>query len=78
MDISAGTYALRARGSVLKFSGFLALYEEGKDEVAPKKDSDADEVTGQLPVLEEGETLTLRAITKAIYPGTDHRDAERG
>jgi DNA topoisomerase-1 len=62
VDISAGRYTLRARGSVLKFSGFLALYEEGKDEVALKKDSDADEVTGQLPTLEKGETLTLRAI----------------
>jgi DNA topoisomerase-1 len=62
VDISAGRYGLRARGSVLKFNGFLALYEEGKDEVALKKDSDADEVTGQLPALEKGETLTLRAI----------------
>jgi DNA topoisomerase-1 len=62
VDITAGRYSLRARGSVLKFSGFLALYEEGKDEIALKKDSDADEVTGQLPALETGEALKLRSV----------------
>ncbi len=62
VDIGAGRFNLRARGSVLKFRGFLALYEEGKDEVALKKDSDADEVTGELPTLKEGEVLTLRSL----------------
>ena len=31
VDIAAGRFQLRARGSVLKFRGFLTLYEEGKD-----------------------------------------------
>jgi DNA topoisomerase-1 len=32
VDVSAGDYILRAVGSVIVFQGFLALYEEGKDE----------------------------------------------
>ncbi len=34
IDISAGDYLLRATGSVEKFNGFRAVYEEGKDEKA--------------------------------------------
>jgi DNA topoisomerase I len=32
VDIEAGAYLLRARGSTLKFRGFLAVYEESADE----------------------------------------------
>ncbi len=66
VDIGAGRFQLRARGSVLKFRGFLTLYEEGKDEVATKKDAEAEETNGetarQLPPLEQGETLELNSI----------------
>jgi len=67
VDIKAGRYALRARGSVLKFPGFLSLYEEGKDEESAKKDPDADdatpsETTGKLPQLEDGERLSLQSV----------------
>ncbi|MEC7839256.1 MAG: type I DNA topoisomerase [Chlamydiota bacterium] len=44
---------LRATGSVIKFEGFLAVYEEMHDE----DDSDSDSKT--LPNLEEGATLNL-------------------
>ena len=67
VDIKAGRYDLRARGSVLKFPGFLSLYEEGKDEESAKKDTDAEdstpsETTGKLPQLEDGERLSLQSV----------------
>src|SRR5205807_557713 len=60
IDINAGSrYLLRATGSVIKFNGFLAVYEEGKDE----KDEEDEEQTHKLPLVEEGERLTLNSIT---------------
>src|SRR4030095_6420549 len=54
IDISAGPrYLFRATGSVIKFNGFLAVYEEGKDE----KDADDEEQAHKLPLVEEGERL---------------------
>lgn len=66
-EIEAGRYTLRARGSVLKFSGFLAVYEEGKDDDASKKDGEREasgkaEGRTQLPPLTEGEILKLLGL----------------
>ena len=59
IDISAGPgYLFRATGSVIKFNGFLAVYEEGKDE----KDADDEEQAHKLPLVEEGEHLTLNSV----------------
>src|ERR671939_1385543 len=52
IDIKAGErYLFRATGSVIKFNGFLAVYEEGKDE----KDEEDDEAARKLPLVEQGE-----------------------
>ncbi|MGH9801699.1 MAG: DNA topoisomerase, partial [Blastocatellia bacterium] len=60
IDIAAGEkYRFRATGSVLKFDGFLAVYEEGKDE----KDEDDDERAAKLPKVEKGEQLKLNSLT---------------
>lgn len=57
VEIAAGErYTLRATGLVLKFSGFIKVYEEGKDE----KDEDEDE--HDLPKLVQGERLKLNSI----------------
>ena len=48
---------LRATGTVVKFDGFLALYQEGQDE-----DAD-DEEARKLPPMSAGEPLTKRSIT---------------
>jgi DNA topoisomerase-1 len=48
---------LRATGTVIKFDGFLALYQEGRDD-----DSD-DEESRRLPEMSSGERLTKRSIT---------------
>ncbi|MGH9944127.1 MAG: type I DNA topoisomerase, partial [Pyrinomonadaceae bacterium] len=59
IDIEAGRLLFRATGSVLKFDGFLRVYEEGRDE---KTDED-DEAARKLPLVEKGETLKLNAVT---------------
>ncbi|HEY9231463.1 MAG TPA: type I DNA topoisomerase, partial [Blastocatellia bacterium] len=46
IDIKAGErYLFRATGSVVKFNGFMAVYEEGKDE----KDEEDEEAEHKLP-----------------------------
>jgi len=52
-------YMFRATGSVPKFDGFLAVYEEGKD----AKDEDDEELKHKLPLVTQGETLKFKAIT---------------
>jgi DNA topoisomerase-1 len=57
VDVSAGDYTLRAAGSVIVFQGFLALYEEAKDEPAENGKSDE-----RLPDLSRGQPLDLLGI----------------
>ena len=52
-------YTFRATGSVLKFEGFLKVYQEGKDTV----DEDDEELKHRLPAVTEGEVLRFRKIT---------------
>ncbi|MGH9839088.1 MAG: type I DNA topoisomerase [Blastocatellia bacterium] len=60
IDIKAGEkYLFRATGSVIKFDGFLAVYEEGKDE----KDEEDEERAAKLPKVEKGEELKLNSLT---------------
>jgi DNA topoisomerase I len=59
IDISAGRFTFRATGSVLKFDGFLKVYQEGRDEKA----EDEEEAERTLPLVEKGEALKLNAIT---------------
>ncbi len=49
-------YMFRVTGSVLKFDGFLKVYEEAKD----AKDEEDEALKHKLPVLEEGQKLTLK------------------
>jgi DNA topoisomerase-1 len=51
-------YRFRATGSVPKFDGFLAVYEEGKDQ----KDDEDEELKHKLPAVAEGEVLKFKAI----------------
>jgi DNA topoisomerase I len=48
---------LRATGTVVKFDGFLTLYQEGRDEDADDEDS------RRLPEMSAGERLAKRSIT---------------
>ncbi len=51
-------YVYRVTGSVLKFDGFLKVYQESKD----AKDEEDEELKHKLPALEPGETLTLKEL----------------
>ena len=66
-------YLFRATGTVVKFAGHTAVYQEAKDaETAktPKTDQDIeDENERQLPVLSDGERLRLIAQEGQAVPG---------
>ncbi len=51
-------YVFRATGSVLKFDGFLKVYEEGKDQ----KDEEDEDLKHKLPIVTEGETLRFKEL----------------
>jgi DNA topoisomerase-1 len=57
IDIQAGRFVFRATGSVLKFDGFLKVYQEGRDEK-----TDDEEAERALPLVAEGDALTLNKI----------------
>ncbi|MGZ8335868.1 MAG: type I DNA topoisomerase, partial [Allosphingosinicella sp.] len=50
-----GRHALRATGQVVLFPGFLALYEEGRDD-------EADEEARRLPRLRDGDRPHMKAV----------------
>jgi len=54
----AETFWFRVTGSVLKFDGFLKVYEESKE----GKDEEDEELKHKLPPLEAGQKLTLREL----------------
>src|SRR5208337_354233 len=51
-------YRFRVTGSVLKFEGFLKVYEESKD----TKDEEDEALKHKLPELTEGQKLTLKGL----------------
>ncbi|MGA3212104.1 MAG: type I DNA topoisomerase [Terriglobales bacterium] len=52
-------YRFRVTGSVMKFDGFLKVYEESKD----SRDEEDEALKHKLPPLEAGQMLTLKALT---------------
>jgi DNA topoisomerase I len=62
VDIDAKSGAeifwFRVTGSILKFDGFLKVYEESKE----GKDEEDEELKHKLPPLEAGQKLTLRSL----------------
>ena len=61
IDAKSGTetFWFRVTGSILKFDGFLKVYEESKE----GKDEEDEELKHKLPALEAGQKLTLRSIS---------------
>ncbi|MFZ0792596.1 MAG: DNA topoisomerase, partial [Candidatus Korobacteraceae bacterium] len=51
-------YRFRVTGSVLKFEGFLKVYEESKD----SKDEEDEALKHKLPLLVEGQKLTFKGL----------------
>ncbi len=60
VDVEAGECGFRATGSILKFRGFTAVYEEGVDD--PAAEDAAGEEGRVLPDLAEGEELRLLGL----------------
>ncbi|MGC2150569.1 MAG: type I DNA topoisomerase, partial [Terriglobales bacterium] len=60
IDAKSGNevFWFRVTGSVMKFDGFLKVYEESKD----SKDEEDEELKHKLPALEAGQKLTLKAL----------------
>ncbi len=58
--IAARDYLLSATGSVEKFNGFRAVYEEGKDEKAEMEEDE--ELKHRFPAVAQGEALKLRDL----------------
>jgi DNA topoisomerase-1 len=61
VDIAAKaerTYDFRVSGSVMKFDGFLKVYEQ----IAEKKDEDDEALNNKLPALNDGQALTKQKI----------------
>ena len=54
--VGARNLDLRATGTVIKFDGFLTLYQEGED------DAQEDDEVKRLPAMSAGEALAKRAI----------------
>jgi DNA topoisomerase-1 len=57
-DIVAGDCLFRAQGQTLKFKGFTAVYVESRED----DEAADDEADRAMPVLEEGEVLTLHGL----------------
>jgi len=60
IDAKSGAvdYRFRVTGSVLKFEGFLKVYEESKD----TRDEEDEALKHKLPPLVEGQKLTLKSL----------------
>ena len=71
VEIEAAEHSFRASASSLKFAGYTAVYEEGRDEEKEEKES-------PLPALQEGEQLALRDFSRDQHftqPPTHYTDA---
>jgi DNA topoisomerase-1 len=58
-----GQHELRATGQVVKFPGFLAVYEEGRDQKPDGPDSDGgDDDSGLLPAMSKGDMPAKKGV----------------
>jgi len=70
VDVDANGYVFRAKGSVPKFPGWLAVYGQGSEaeeaeptpQVRPGTPEEDEPASGVLPALAVGQTLDLRGI----------------
>ncbi|KFE62124.1 type I DNA topoisomerase [Hyalangium minutum] len=69
-DITAGRATFRASGSTLKFPGYLAVYgasltpeeESEKEKAKAAGEEGAEDATGELPVLNDGDKIRLNKL----------------
>jgi DNA topoisomerase I len=65
VQIDAGRVELKATGSITKFAGFLAVYQESKADESPT--AGQEETESVLPELREGEVLSLKQLTPSQH-----------
>jgi DNA topoisomerase-1 len=74
VDINNGPYTLRASGEILKFPGFLAIFQEVDED---DQEPDAAEKDKRLPQVDEGEILKLLELeTKQNFTQPPSRYSE--
>ena len=59
LETADGRTGLRATGQVIQFDGYLAVYEEGRDDAPKAGDADEDD-SRRLPVIAEGAKANVR------------------
>ncbi|HRO33569.1 MAG TPA: type I DNA topoisomerase [Brevundimonas sp.] len=62
IETADGQTALRATGQVVAFDGFIAVYEEGRDDKPKSGAEDDEDDTTRLPALKEGATAKVDAV----------------
>jgi DNA topoisomerase-1 len=76
LETADGKTGLRANGQVILFDGYMAAYEEGRDDPAPGADGEDD--SGRLPIVAEGATgrvLKARADQHFTEPPPRYSEA---
>ncbi len=77
LDSADGKTGLRATGQVVLFDGYLAVYEEGRDD-KPATAGDEDDDSGRLPIIKEGadaKVLEARADQHFTEPPPRYSEA---
>jgi len=69
VDIESADAIFRATGQVMKFDGFMRVYIEGQDEPEDEE--------GTLPMLDEGEKLTLLGLDPSNISRSRRRATRR-
>lgn len=62
IETADGRTGLRATGQVVAFDGYMAVYEEGRDDRPRAGADDEEDEGGRLPALKEGATAKVEAI----------------
>jgi DNA topoisomerase-1 len=78
LDSSDGKTGLRATGQVVLFEGYLAVYEEGRDDKPAVPGAEDDDDGGRLPVIREGadaKVLAARADQHFTEPPPRYSEA---
>ncbi len=63
VDIKAGEFGLRASGAVVKFPGYMSVYQEARDEdKTDEAEPDDENAERKLPALQDRQPLDLRDL----------------
>lgn len=63
VEVAAGEYRFRTKGSVLKFDGWMAAWGGAAAAAPAPAGGEEDDASKPLPPLEKGDRLTLKALT---------------